>query len=90
MAGYPQRAMNTSSGDQFDREKKFVTEGNKPIVVGDYYGSPAEKQAFLRDIFDDTAKSYESIAKWGWFGSGDWYRQDANIFFDNVDELILE
>jgi demethylmenaquinone methyltransferase/2-methoxy-6-polyprenyl-1,4-benzoquinol methylase len=54
-----------------------MSDGNKPIVVGDYYGSPAEKQVFLRKIFDDTAKSYESIAKWGWFGSGDWYRKDA-------------
>lgn len=54
-----------------------MTEGNNPIVVGDYYGSPAEKQIFLRKIFDDTAKSYEAIAKWGWFGSGDWYRKEA-------------
>ena len=51
--------------------------GNNPIVVGDYYGSAAEKQAFLREIFDDTAKDYEAIAKWGWFGSGDWYRREA-------------
>ena len=54
-----------------------MSEGNRPIVVGDYYNSSAEKQAFLREVFDDTAKNYEAIAKWGWFGSGDWYRREA-------------
>lgn len=58
-------------------EHNLMHDENKPIVVGDYYGSSAEKQAFLRNIFDDTAKSYEAIAKWGWFGTGDWYRRDA-------------
>jgi len=50
---------------------------SKPTVAGGYYGSPAEKQAFLRKVFDDTASHYEAIAKWGWFGSGDWYRREA-------------
>ncbi|MEP0155904.1 class I SAM-dependent methyltransferase [Pseudophaeobacter sp.] len=54
-----------------------MSDGNKPIVVGEYYESHAEKQAFLRQVFDDTAKNYEAIAKWGWFGSGDWYRREA-------------
>jgi demethylmenaquinone methyltransferase/2-methoxy-6-polyprenyl-1,4-benzoquinol methylase len=58
-------------------ENNLMPDGNKPIVIGDYYGSPVEKQVFLRKIFDDTAKNYEAIAKWGWFGSGDWYRRDA-------------
>ena len=54
-----------------------MSDGNKPIVVGEYYESQAEKQAFLRQVFDDTAKNYEAIAKWGWFNSGDWYRRMA-------------
>jgi demethylmenaquinone methyltransferase/2-methoxy-6-polyprenyl-1,4-benzoquinol methylase len=49
----------------------------KPFVVGEYYDSPDEKQDFLRKIFDKTAPYYEGIARWGWFGSGGWYRRTA-------------
>lgn len=54
-----------------------MSEETKPIVAGEYYASAEGKQPFLRDVFDDTAKHYEFIAKWGWFGSGDWYRHQA-------------
>ena len=54
-----------------------MSEDNKPIVVGEYYDSPAGKQVFLRKVFDDTSKNYEAIAKWGWLGTGDKYRHDA-------------
>lgn len=54
-----------------------MSDGQKPIVIGDYYKSSAEKQAYLRKVFDDTAAHYDAIAKWGWFGSGDWYRREA-------------
>lgn len=49
----------------------------RPTVVGSYYNSPAEKQAFLRQIFDRTAPYYEGIARWGWFGTGAAYRRSA-------------
>ena len=49
----------------------------KPFVVGEYYDTPDQKQDFLRKIFDKTAPYYEGIAKWGWFGSGGWYRRTA-------------
>lgn len=52
-------------------------DSRKPFVVGEYYAGPAEKQQFLRDIFDRTAPYYESIAAWGWFGSGGIYRRNA-------------
>lgn len=42
-----------------------------------HYQSTDDKQPFLRKIFDDSAKHYEGIAKWGWFNSGDWYRRMA-------------
>ncbi|MEX0760692.1 MAG: methyltransferase domain-containing protein, partial [Tistlia sp.] len=54
-----------------------MTNRHKPFVVGDYYSSPAEKQDFLRAIFDRTAPHYEGIARWGWFGSGEIYRRNA-------------
>ena len=50
---------------------------SRPFVVGEYYDTPAEKQAFLRRIFDATAPYYEGIARWGWFGSGGIYRKQA-------------
>ncbi len=43
----------------------------------DHYKDPAEKQTFLRRIFDDAAPHYELIARLGFFGSGQWYRRDA-------------
>lgn len=49
----------------------------RPFVVGEYYATPEGKQDFLRRIFDKTAPYYEGIAKWGWFGSGEWYRKAA-------------
>ena len=55
----------------------IVTDKRKPFVVGPYYASPAEKQAFLRGIFDRTAPHYERIAQWGWFGTGETYRRQA-------------
>lgn len=54
-----------------------MTNRRRPYVVGDDYGSPEEKQGFLRKIFDKTAPHYEGIARWGWFGSGEIYRHNA-------------
>ncbi len=46
-----------------------------PLV--NHYQTAEDKQPFLRKVFDDSAKHYEAIAKWGWFNSGDWYRRMA-------------
>ena len=54
-----------------------MTSRRKPFVVGSYYASPAEKQDFLRTIFDRTASHYEAVARWGWFCSGEIYRLNA-------------
>ena len=54
-----------------------MTDISIAFVVGEYYASPAEKQQFLRTIFDKTAPYYEGIARWGWFGSGGAYRKWA-------------
>ncbi|MEO5721130.1 MAG: class I SAM-dependent methyltransferase [Chthoniobacterales bacterium] len=43
----------------------------------EHYPALAEKQTFLRKIFDDSAPHYEAIARLGFFGSGQWYRKDA-------------
>lgn len=51
-----------------------MDKSRKPFVAGDYYSDPQDKQRFLRSIFDKTAPYYEGIARWGWFGSGAWYR----------------
>ena len=49
----------------------------RPHVVGRYYAGPQGKQRFLREIFDSTAPFYESIARWGWLGTGDIYRRSV-------------
>lgn len=46
-------------------------------VLSSHYGAEDEKQKFLRKVFDEAAPHYEGIAKWGWFGSGHWYRVEA-------------
>lgn len=43
----------------------------------DYYQHEAERQAFLRDIFDSTAADYDRIERMLAFGSGPWYRRQA-------------
>ncbi len=46
-------------------------------LLRNHYQDPAQKQTFLRKIFDDAAPHYEAIARLGFFGSGQWYRKDA-------------
>lgn len=42
-----------------------------------YYQQEAERQAFLREIFDSTAIDYDRFEKILAFGSGPWYRRQA-------------
>ena len=42
-----------------------------------HYGTLGEKQTFLRGVFDRSARYYEGIAGWGFFGTGPWYRRWA-------------
>jgi demethylmenaquinone methyltransferase/2-methoxy-6-polyprenyl-1,4-benzoquinol methylase len=48
-------------------------------VLREHYQSASEKQKFLRRVFDASAPYYESIVRWGSFGSGSWYRRTALI-----------
>lgn len=43
----------------------------------DYYGSEAERAAFVRDIFDRTAPDYDRIEGLLALGTGGWYRRQA-------------
>ncbi|MFT4233725.1 MAG: hypothetical protein QM607_01765, partial [Microbacterium sp.] len=42
-----------------------------------YYGSEAERAAFLRQIFDGTAADYDRVERTLALGSGPWYRRRA-------------
>lgn len=46
-------------------------------VLSHHYETSEAKQSFLRSIFDQAAPHYETIARLGFFGSGQWYRRDA-------------
>lgn len=46
-------------------------------VLAPHYRSAADKQTFLRKIFDESAGHYERIAHWGFLGTGNWYRREA-------------
>ena len=50
---------------------------NPHAPITEHYHHLDQKQTFLRRIFDDAAPHYESIARLGFFGSGQWYRKDA-------------
>lgn len=43
----------------------------------DYYGDPARREAYVREIFDETAPWYDWATWFLSFGSGDWYRREA-------------
>lgn len=53
----------------------------KPIAphppLKDFYGEASKREAFVRDIFDETAPWYDWAISFMSFGSGDWYRKDA-------------
>lgn len=46
-------------------------------TLGDYYAGPSAKRGFLRQIFDDTAHTYDHVERIMAFGSGRWYRRQA-------------
>lgn len=45
--------------------------------LAEYYGDEADRQRFLRKIFDDTAVDYDRIERLMAFGTGPWYRRQA-------------
>jgi demethylmenaquinone methyltransferase / 2-methoxy-6-polyprenyl-1,4-benzoquinol methylase len=59
----------------------------EPVVVAhaphrpltDYYRTEADRQAYLRKIFDDTAPDYDRIESMLAWGSGSRYRRDALV-----------
>lgn len=42
-----------------------------------HYRSNEEKPTFVKSLFDAGAAHYDPVVKWGFFGSGDYYRQWA-------------
>ena len=46
-------------------------------VLAPHYDKEADKQLFLRRLFDESAAHYERIASWGFLGTGNWYRRQA-------------
>jgi demethylmenaquinone methyltransferase/2-methoxy-6-polyprenyl-1,4-benzoquinol methylase len=55
----------------------------KPIEANakwaSYFPDPAQRSAFTRALFDDTARHYDRINRMFSFGSGAWYRRQALI-----------
>lgn len=59
-----------------------MTSPNPPVLrphqpLTDYYGDEAERQRFIRKIFDETAADYDRIETVLAHGSGRWYRRTA-------------
>jgi demethylmenaquinone methyltransferase/2-methoxy-6-polyprenyl-1,4-benzoquinol methylase len=48
-------------------------------VLPDYYGSEAQRRAFVREIFDRTARDYDRVERLMSFGTGAWYRRQALV-----------
>jgi demethylmenaquinone methyltransferase/2-methoxy-6-polyprenyl-1,4-benzoquinol methylase len=46
-------------------------------LLTDYYRDEADRQRFIRRIFDETASDYDRIERVLAFGSGSWYRREA-------------
>jgi demethylmenaquinone methyltransferase/2-methoxy-6-polyprenyl-1,4-benzoquinol methylase len=42
-----------------------------------YYGDPAHREEYVREIFDETAPWYDFAVRFMSFGSGSWYRREA-------------
>lgn len=52
-----------------------MTRPHPPLT--DYYQEPLRREAYVRDIFDETAPWYDWATRFLSFGSGDWYRREA-------------
>jgi demethylmenaquinone methyltransferase/2-methoxy-6-polyprenyl-1,4-benzoquinol methylase len=46
-------------------------------TLGDYYGSSERREAWVKQMFDDTAADYDRIERIMGLGSGSWYRHQA-------------
>jgi demethylmenaquinone methyltransferase/2-methoxy-6-polyprenyl-1,4-benzoquinol methylase len=46
-------------------------------MLPEYYGSEAQRRAFVREIFDRTAHDYDRVERLMSFGTGSWYRRQA-------------
>lgn len=42
-----------------------------------FYGDPAHREEYVREIFDETAPWYDTAIRFMSFGSGQWYRKEA-------------
>jgi demethylmenaquinone methyltransferase / 2-methoxy-6-polyprenyl-1,4-benzoquinol methylase len=42
-----------------------------------FYGDPAHREEYVREIFDETAPWYDWAVRFMSFGSGEWYRREA-------------
>jgi len=62
------------------REPKLTLPAHEPHVpLTDYYQTEQDRQAYLRQMFDDTAADYDHIEGIFALGSGSRYRRDALI-----------
>jgi demethylmenaquinone methyltransferase / 2-methoxy-6-polyprenyl-1,4-benzoquinol methylase len=56
-----------------------TTSGTSPLEpnarLGEYFADEAERQRYVRRIFDETASDYDRIERVLAFGSGAWYRR---------------
>jgi demethylmenaquinone methyltransferase/2-methoxy-6-polyprenyl-1,4-benzoquinol methylase len=46
-------------------------------ALPEYFGSEAQRRAFVREIFDRTARDYDRVERLMSFGTGSWYRRQA-------------
>lgn len=69
----PSKIPSIASPDAMNSNDRYTPH---PAIIP-HYTNPDDKQAFLRQVFDDSAEHYERVARWGFFGTGDWYRRQA-------------
>lgn len=46
-------------------------------VIPNRYAAPEERPAYVRDLFDAGAPHYDPVVGWGFWGTGNLYRKDA-------------
>ena len=50
---------------------------NPHPVIENRYAHAEERPAYVKQLFDEGAEHYDSICAWGFFGTGNLYRKDA-------------
>lgn len=56
-------------------DQEYAPRAASHHLIADYYADPAAGLAFMRNLFNLTARHYDRMNRWFSLGTGAWYRR---------------